>query len=76
MLLAPSIVKAILAMVRSLKLTVIAEGVETEEQYRFLNAHGCDWIQGYYFHKPLSAEVMVRVFAEQAVIESGNARPV
>jgi len=69
-----SIVKAILAMARSLKLTVIAEGVETEEQYRFLIEHGCDWIQGYYFHKPLSAEDMGRLFAEQAVIDSEHAR--
>jgi len=61
-----SIVKAILAMASSLKLTVIAEGVETEEQYLFLKNNGCDWIQGYYFHKPLPPEEIGRLFAETA----------
>ncbi|MBE1440822.1 putative bifunctional diguanylate cyclase/phosphodiesterase [Paenibacillus sp. OAS669] len=61
-----SIVKAILAMASSLKLTVIAEGVETEEQFQFLKQHGCDWIQGYYFQKPLPADEMSEVFAGQA----------
>lgn len=56
------IVKAILAMADSLKLTVIAEGVETEEQFRFLQENGCNWIQGYYFYRPLPAAEMTRVF--------------
>ncbi|WP_438445626.1 putative bifunctional diguanylate cyclase/phosphodiesterase [Gorillibacterium sp. sgz5001074] len=50
------IVKAILAMACSLQLTVVAEGVETEEQYRLLKELGCDVIQGYYFYKPMPAE--------------------
>ncbi|CAM3955078.1 EAL domain-containing protein [Cohnella lubricantis] len=56
-----SIVQAILAMARTLKLKVIAEGVETEEQYRFLRDEGCDWIQGYFFHKPMTSEEMSRL---------------
>ncbi|MCQ6561469.1 putative bifunctional diguanylate cyclase/phosphodiesterase [Paenibacillus mendelii] len=51
-----AIVKAIVAMAGSLKLNVIAEGVETEEQYEFLRSQGCHWIQGYYFAKPIAAE--------------------
>ncbi|TYP70795.1 putative bifunctional diguanylate cyclase/phosphodiesterase [Paenibacillus methanolicus] len=51
-----TIVEAILAMASSLKMEVIAEGVETAEQYRFLQARGCGWIQGYYFSKPLPAD--------------------
>ena len=39
-----------------LNVPVIAEGVETEEQYRLLKANGCDIIQGYYFSKPLPVE--------------------
>ncbi|MNP84389.1 Oxygen sensor protein DosP [compost metagenome] len=49
-------------MADSLKLTVIAEGVETEEQFRFLQENGCNWIQGYYFYRPLPAKEMTRVF--------------
>ena len=50
-----AITKAIITMAHSLELAVIAEGVETEQQLNFLNANGCDEIQGYYFSRALSA---------------------
>jgi diguanylate cyclase (GGDEF)-like protein/PAS domain S-box-containing protein len=46
------ITEAIIAMGKTLSLTVIAEGVETEEQEAFLRSHACDEMQGYYFSKP------------------------
>lgn len=51
-----AIASAIIHMARSLKLKVIAEGVETREQLDFLKMEDCDEYQGYYFSRPLSAE--------------------
>jgi len=51
-----AITKAIIHLAKSLKLNIIAEGVETIEQLDFLNKYRCDEIQGYYFYKPMKAE--------------------
>ena len=52
------IAKTIIAMGKSLGLTVVAEGVETEEQKQFLSSEGCDLLQGYYFSRPIPASEM------------------
>ncbi|MEC0271072.1 EAL domain-containing protein [Paenibacillus anseongense] len=51
-----AMIKAIISVAKSFQLQIIAEGVETEEQARFLVANGCSQIQGYYFFQPMSAD--------------------
>jgi len=53
------IVSAIIAMAHQLKLSVVAEGVETEEELAFLREHDCDLIQGYIFAKPMKANQVI-----------------
>jgi len=48
-----AIVKAIISLGRNLNLTVLAEGIETQDQFRFLLANGCDEGQGYLMSKPI-----------------------
>jgi diguanylate cyclase (GGDEF)-like protein len=58
-----AIARTIIHMAHSLKLDVIAEGVETAEQLAYLRRHRCDQIQGYYFSRPLAAadiQIMLR----------------
>lgn len=54
-----SIASAVLSLAKDLKLSVVAEGVESEEQLAFLRSKGCDEIQGYYFSPPVPADEFV-----------------
>jgi len=64
------VVRSVINMGQSLKLRVIAEGVETQEQLAFLQGAGCDEGQGYYFSRPMAA----KQFAE--LLEAGISAPV
>ena len=50
-----AIVRAIIALARTMDLKVVAEGVETQEQLNYLSAHGCNQLQGFLLSHPLSA---------------------
>jgi EAL domain-containing protein (putative c-di-GMP-specific phosphodiesterase class I) len=64
-----AITQAIIAMAHSLELKVIAEGVETQAQFDFLAAQGCDEYQGYFFARPMAEE------QARALLEAPAAAP-
>jgi diguanylate cyclase (GGDEF)-like protein len=59
-----AIVSIIIAIARSFKLKVIAEGVETHEQLQHLRSSGCDEMQGYFFSRPVPADQAARLLAD------------
>jgi len=64
-----AIVAATIAMSRTLGLTMVAEGVETEEQRRFLESQGCHRLQGYHLGRPMPAEELIaRIRAEDGAL--------
>ncbi len=62
-----AIVEAIIAMGHKLKLSVVAEGVETEEQALLLRNYGCDLVQGFLFSKPLPAGEVAGLFGKEII---------
>jgi diguanylate cyclase (GGDEF)-like protein/PAS domain S-box-containing protein len=66
-----SMVAAMLNMARSLRLTVIAEGVENDQELEFLKAHDCDYAQGYLFSRPLPAADFARLFQTEGPTLTG-----
>src|SRR5678815_5043251 len=60
-----AIVRAIITLGHALDLTVIAEGVETQEQLQYLTSLGCDVVQGFLFSKSLPAPVFEELLVEQ-----------
>jgi len=59
---------ATIALAHNLGLTIVGEGVETEAQRDFLLHHECDYLQGYYFAKPMPPEDMTKFISEKKII--------
>jgi EAL domain-containing protein (putative c-di-GMP-specific phosphodiesterase class I) len=55
------IAQAIIAMARSLNLSLVVEGVENARQLRFFRQQGCEIVQGYLFSKPVNAAEMLKI---------------
>jgi sensor c-di-GMP phosphodiesterase-like protein len=61
-------------MSRGLGLRVVAEGVETRDQMRFLEARGCDEMQGYYFARPMPADQLAAYLRQESVSDDAAQR--
>ena len=66
-----AITRAIIAMAHSLKLRVVAEGVEEEKQIEFLREEGCDEMQGFFFSPPVPAEAFIGLIQEGKHLQVG-----
>lgn len=67
-----SLVSAIIAMGRSLNLRMVAEGVDNEEQFRFLRKQGIQVIQGYLFAQPVPAEEFAKLMTDAPYLQQIN----
>jgi diguanylate cyclase (GGDEF)-like protein len=65
-----AITRAVIAMAHSLKMSVVAEGVEHQHQFDLLRAEGCDEFQGYYCRPPLEEQDLMRFLAEERIRHS------
>jgi diguanylate cyclase (GGDEF)-like protein/PAS domain S-box-containing protein len=68
------VIRAVIGMAKSLKQIIVAEGVESMEQLAFLQAHGCDEGQGYYFSRPASAHLfagLLEMPRQQLIVNNG-----
>jgi diguanylate cyclase (GGDEF)-like protein/PAS domain S-box-containing protein len=66
------ITRAIIAMGQNLGLKVLAEGVETEQQVAILRASGCDYIQGYYYSRPLPAAQLANYLKQENLLRADS----
>jgi EAL domain-containing protein (putative c-di-GMP-specific phosphodiesterase class I) len=64
-----SIINAIVAMARGLNLDLIAEGVETKSQLRYLRSQGCEEVQGFYFSRPVQASEVKQLLRSEPYVD-------
>jgi PAS domain S-box-containing protein/diguanylate cyclase (GGDEF)-like protein len=69
-----AISRAVIAMAQGLRLTVVAEGVETAGQLAMLAEHGCDLMQGYYFSRPVPAADFGRMLRDEVTLDLAPVR--
>ncbi len=67
-----AIVKAVIAMAHNLNLSVTTEGVETEEQLKFLITNSCNSVQGYLFSRPIQLDAFIKLIDEQTLPDNIN----
>ncbi len=70
----PTIVATIIAMAHSMKLDVIAEGLETRYQLELLDSHQCDCAQGYYFSRPCPGDAVPELLRNRYVVATDTLR--
>ena len=69
------VILAIISIARGLGLHLVAEGVETDVQARYLQANGCTTMQGYLYHRPISLPSFIDVLQDQHRLAHGHAAP-
>ena len=69
------VILAIISIARGLGLHLVAEGVETELQARYLQAHGCTTMQGYFYYRPISLSSFITVLQDQSRLNAPSATP-
>jgi diguanylate cyclase (GGDEF)-like protein/PAS domain S-box-containing protein len=67
-----TVVASIISLAHSLKLHVIAEGVESHDQLSFLERHGCDEVQGYYFSRPVPSTEFAQMLTDKKSLHEAS----
>ena len=67
-----AITSSVIQLAHQLSIKVVAEGVETQQQYEFLKEKGVDFYQGFYFHRPMYLDQIKQLGSEQTDSESSN----
>lgn len=64
-----SILESIVNMAKTMKLPIIVEGVETQEQINFLSDLGCRYMQGYFFHRPMPVDEFEEMIRDESILD-------